>query len=64
MTRQQKRLRRENYCGDDIYCNKRTYRNREIKSKYHQIVQDVLNNLEYYGTIQDLYDYEFERETK
>ena len=50
MTHQQMRLRRENFCGEDyIPFSERTCNDRDIK-------------LEYYGTIQDLYDYEFLRE--
>ncbi len=46
MTRQQKRLRRENFRGDEyIHFSEKTCDDRNIK-------------LEYYGTIQDLYDYE------
>ena len=46
MTRQQKRLRRENFCGDEyVHFSEKTCDNKKIK-------------LEYYGTIQDLYDYE------
>lgn len=48
---QQKRLRRENYCEDNsiIPFSEKTYGNKEIR-------------LTYYGTIQDLYDYEYQRE--
>ena len=46
MTRQQKRLRREDYRGDEyIHFSEKTCNDKDIK-------------LEYYGTIQDLYDYE------
>ena len=46
MTRQQKRLRRENFCGDEyVHFSEKTCDDKNIK-------------LEYYGTIQDLYDYE------
>jgi hypothetical protein len=48
MTHQQRRLRRENYNGDDyVPFYDRTYENRQIK-------------LAYYGTIQDLYDLELQ----
>lgn len=47
LTRQQRRLRQENYCGDDyIPFSERTCNDKEIK-------------LVHYGTIQDLYDYEY-----
>jgi hypothetical protein len=51
LSMQQKRLRRENYCEDNLTIpfSEKTYGNKEIK-------------LMYYGTIQDLYDYECQKE--
>lgn len=45
---QQRRLRRENYCEENSYIpfSEKTCNDKEIK-------------LVYYGTIQDLYDYEY-----
>ena len=45
---QQRRLRRENYCEENSYIpfSEKTCDDKKIK-------------LEYYGTIQDLYDYEY-----
>lgn len=50
MTYQQKRLRREWTEYNGVPFSEKTYNDKDIK-------------LEYYGTIQDLYDYEFEIET-
>ncbi len=46
MTHQQRRLRRERNTDNAIYFSEKTCDNRKIK-------------IEHYGTIQDLYDYEF-----
>ena len=51
MTNQQKRLRREWSEFNGIPFSEKTYQDKDI-------------HLEYYGTIQDLYDFEFEEENK
>lgn len=51
MTYQQKRLRREYSEYNGIPFSEKTYQDKDIK-------------LEYYGTIQDLFDSEFEEENK
>ena len=49
LTPMQKRLRREYVEFNGIPFSEKTYKDKDI-------------HLEYYGTIQDLYDYEFEEE--
>ena len=53
LSKQQKRLRKENYCIDNckIDFSEKTCNDKDIK-------------LAYYGTIQDLYDYEFEKDNQ
>lgn len=50
MTAQQRRLRRENYCEENCVINfsEKTCDDKKIK-------------IAYYGTIQDLYDWEYQR---
>lgn len=51
LSRQQRRLRRENYCEENSFIpfSERTCDDKKIR-------------LAYYGTIQDLYDYEYQYE--
>lgn len=53
MTQQQRRLRRENFCEENSFV------------PFSEKTCDIkATKIEYYGTIQDLYDYEYDTENR